>query len=120
MPTRELAQQIGDMLQYLIKGTQIKHAIIIGGQPIDEQINIIESGIDIIIATPGRLVDIIQKDRVDLSTLKMCVLDEADRMLDLGFSKDLSYLRSKLPTDTKVMLFSSTMSDEIKTRSHDL
>ena len=120
VPTRELAQQIGAVLDELNKNIGITSNIIFGGVPIEEQIEKLKNGADLIIATPGRLVDLIKRKEIDLSQTNMLVLDEADRMLDMGFSEDLSFIVSKLPTNVNTMLFSATMSLSVKTLSSQI
>ncbi len=87
---------------------------IYGGVSIENQIKKLRKGVDIVIATPGRLKDIMSRDEVDLSKISIVVLDEADRMLDMGFARDLDFILGKVPAKRQTMLFSATMSPDIK------
>lgn len=112
-PTRELAIQIGESLKAYGKLTGIKHTVIFGGVSQFHQVNALRSGVDIIVATPGRLLDLMNQKHINLSSLQMLVLDEADRMLDMGFSFDVKKIISKLPDNRQTLLFSATMPKEI-------
>ena len=96
VPTRELAQQVGSVWSELAKNSSMSHALIYGGVPIEEQIERLQQGVDVVIATPGRLVDLIKREEIDLSAVKMLVLDEADRMLDMGFSDDITFITKQI------------------------
>ncbi len=113
-PTRELAAQVFDNVQMYGKHLPFKSAKVFGGVNINPQINQLRSGIDILIATPGRLLDLIQQGFVDLSKVEMFVLDEADRMLDMGFIRDIRRIINLLPERRQNLLFSATFSKEIK------
>ncbi len=108
-PTRELAQQIAETLKGLTENTPIKVAIVVGGVSINPQIKRLERGIDILVATPGRLLDLMDRKALDLEECSFLVLDEADQMLDLGFIHALRKIAGVLPTDRQTMLFSATM-----------
>ncbi|WP_370203018.1 DEAD/DEAH box helicase, partial [Salipiger bermudensis] len=84
-PTRELVNQIADSLRQLTDGTKLRVGTVVGGQSINRQINFLSRGTDILVATPGRLIDLMDRKAVDLSTVRQLVLDEADQMLDMGF-----------------------------------
>jgi ATP-dependent RNA helicase RhlE len=113
-PTRELAAQVGESVKTYGKYLPYKSAIIFGGVGANPQINAINNGIDILIATPGRLLDLINQRVVNLSHVEMFVLDEADRMLDMGFIRDIKKVIALLPAKRQNLLFSATYSDEIK------
>ncbi len=113
-PTRELAAQVGENVRTYGKYLPLKSAIIFGGVNINPQINTLRKGVDIIIATPGRLLDLISQKAVDLSSVEMLVLDEADRMLDMGFIHDIRKILAILPKNRQNLLFSATFSTEIK------
>ncbi len=113
-PTRELAAQIFDNIEMYSKYLALKSAKVFGGVKINPQIKQLRSGVDILIATPGRLLDLIQQGVVDLSHINMFVLDEADRMLDMGFIRDMRKIMSLLPKRRQNLLFSATFSKEIK------
>ena len=113
-PTRELAAQVGESVKAYGKYLPLKSTIVFGGVNINPQIASIRSGVDIIIATPGRLLDHVGQKTVDLSKIEILVLDEADRMLDMGFIHDIRKLIALLPKNRQNLLFSATFSDEIK------
>jgi ATP-dependent RNA helicase RhlE len=113
-PTRELAAQVGENVREYSKYLQLKSEIIFGGVNINPQITKLRRGTDIIIATPGRLLDLINQNMVNLSKIEILVLDEADRMLDMGFIKDVKKILALLPKKRQNMLFSATLSREIQ------
>lgn len=113
-PTRELASQVGQSVQTYGKYLSFKSAVIFGGVGINPQKAIIKKGIDIITATPGRLLDLVSQDSLDLSKVEFLVLDEADRMLDMGFIHDIKKILALLPKKRQNLLFSATFSPEIK------
>lgn len=119
-PTRELAAQVGESVQTYGKYLPLKSAIIFGGVGIHPQIASLKSGVDILIATPGRLLDHVGQRTVDLSGVEIFVLDEADRMLDMGFINDIKKIIALLPKKRQNLLFSATYSDEIKTLANSL
>ncbi|MCB1140725.1 MAG: DEAD/DEAH box helicase [Leptospiraceae bacterium] len=109
-PTRELVMQICDEAKRLLKFTDKKVATIIGGTGYKEQEKELSDKSDIVVATPGRLIDHIKSGKLDLSNIKFFILDEADRMFDMGFIKDIRYVMKKCPQEKQVMLFSATLS----------
>ncbi|AOO66066.1 DEAD/DEAH box helicase [Sulfurospirillum halorespirans] len=113
-PTRELAAQVGESVKAYGKYLPFKSAVIFGGVGIHPQIQTLRSGIDILVATPGRLLDHISQGTIDLRHIDTFVLDEADRMLDMGFIKDIRRVISLLPAKRQNLLFSATYSDDIK------
>ncbi|MEZ4743818.1 MAG: DEAD/DEAH box helicase [Bdellovibrionota bacterium] len=117
-PTRELAAQVGESVEKYGKYLPLKSAVIFGGVSINPQIAKIRQGVDILIATPGRLLDHVGQKTVDLSQLEILVLDEADRMLDMGFIRDIRKILALLPAKgekgRQSLLFSATFSDEIR------
>lgn len=113
-PTRELAAQVGESVKTYGKYLEFKTVIIFGGVNINQQIKHLRHGADIIIATPGRLLDLISQGFVDLSALEIFVLDEADRMLDMGFIHDIKKVIKLLPKERQSLLFSATFSEDIK------
>jgi len=113
-PTRELAAQVGENVQMYSKYLPYKSTIVFGGVNINRQINIIKQGIDILVATPGRLLDLASQKVVDLSKVEILVLDEADRMLDMGFIHDIKKVVKLIPRNRQTLLFSATFSKEIK------
>jgi ATP-dependent RNA helicase RhlE len=114
-PTRELAAQVGDDIKNYGKYLPLKSAIIFGGVNINPQIKSLQAGVSIIVATPGRLLDHVSQRTVDLSKIEILILDEADRMLDMGFIHDIRKILALLPKKRQNLLFSATFSDEIKT-----
>ena len=112
-PTRELAVQIGDSLAAYGKHTGLKHTVIFGGVSQYHQTNALRAGVDILVATPGRLLDLMNQKYIRLDNIKIFVLDEADRMLDMGFSHDMKKIIARLPVKRQTLLFSATMPREI-------
>jgi ATP-dependent RNA helicase RhlE len=108
-PTRELVNQIAESLRGPAAGTRLHIAIVVGGQSIGRQIRTLAGGTDILVATPGRLIDLMERRAVDLSTVRHLVLDEADQMLDMGFIHALRRIAPALGTPRQTMLFSATM-----------
>ncbi len=113
-PTRELAAQVHESVNTYSKYLPLKSAVVFGGVKINPQISKIRNGIDILVATPGRLLDHVSQRTVDLSKVDILVLDEADRMLDMGFIRDIRKLLALLPKNKQTLLFSATFSNEIK------
>ena len=113
-PTRELAIQIGESFGAYGRHTGMKHTVIFGGVSQGSQVSALKSGVDILIATPGRLLDLINQKFVHLHYLKIFVLDEADRMLDMGFINDVKKIITKIPQKRQTLFFSATMPPEIQ------
>jgi ATP-dependent RNA helicase RhlE len=113
-PTRELAIQIDESFAAYGKYTGLTHTVIFGGVSQFNQTNILRRGVDILVATPGRLLDLISQGFIDLKYLKIFVLDEADRMLDMGFIHDVKRIITKLPIKRQTLFFSATMPPEIQ------
>jgi len=113
-PTRELAAQVEESVRQYGKYLKLKSMMMFGGVGINPQIDQLRRGVDILVATPGRLLDHMQQGTVDLSHVEILVLDEADRMLDMGFIRDIRKVLAKLPAQRQNLLFSATFSDEIK------
>ncbi len=113
-PTRELAAQVGESVVTYGKHLPFKSSVIFGGVKINPQIGILRRGIDILIATPGRLLDHASQKTIDLSKVEVLILDEADRMLDMGFVHDIKKILALLPAKRQNLLFSATYSDDIK------
>lgn len=112
-PTRELAIQIGESFQSYGRHSHLRHTVVFGGVKQESQVRAIQNGIDILIATPGRLLDLIQQGYIKLNSIEIFVLDEADRMLDMGFINDIRKLLKMLPTRRQSLFFSATMPPEI-------
>jgi ATP-dependent RNA helicase RhlE len=119
-PTRELAAQIAESVETYGKFLTLKSMVVFGGVSINPQINRLGRFIDILVATPGRLLDLANQNKVDLSGVEILVLDEADRMLDMGFIHDIKKILAKLPKTRQNLLFSATFADEIKTLADSL
>lgn len=113
-PTRELALQISDNITLYAKYLSLKHVTLLGGESVNKQINRLKVKPQILVATPGRLLDFLQQKVVDLKEVKHLVLDEADQMLDMGFIKDIQRILKYVPKVKQTLLFSATMPDEIK------
>jgi ATP-dependent RNA helicase RhlE len=112
-PTRELASQIGEAFEAYAKGTDLTCQVIFGGVNQNPQVRALKKGQDILVATPGRLLDLMGQGHVDLRDIEVFVLDEADRMLDMGFIHDVRRIMEDLPEDKQTLLFSATMPDDI-------
>jgi ATP-dependent RNA helicase RhlE len=113
-PTRELAAQVEESVRVYGKYLPLKSSVIFGGVGIGPQIQMLRKGVDILVATPGRLLDHVGQRTVDLSRVEILVLDEADRMLDMGFIRDIRKVLALLPTQRQNLLFSATFSEEIR------
>ena len=113
-PTRELAAQVEESVRTYGKHLTLKSTVIFGGVGMNPQIERIRRGVDILVATPGRLLDLEGQNHIDLSGVEILVLDEADRMLDMGFIHDVKKVLALLPADKQSLLFSATFSDEIR------
>jgi len=119
-PTRELAAQVGESVRTYGRYLPIRSTMICGGVSINPQISALRKGLDIVIATPGRLLDHVQQRTIDLSHVEVLVLDEADRMLDMGFIRDIRRIMAELPQKRQNLLFSATFSKEIRRLAADL
>ena len=119
VPTRELANQVSDQLTDIAKYTGHKSVPIYGGASIEGQIRQLEKGADIIAGTPGRVKDMINRGILNLSKIKIMVLDEADRMLDMGFIEDIEDILKSMPREKQTLLFSATMSEDVKRLAGD-
>ena len=113
-PTRELADQVGDTLKKYAAKTQLRVAVVYGGVDMRPQTDALRRGCEVVIATPGRLLDHIEQKNTSLSQVQIVVLDEADRMLDMGFLPDISRILNFLPKERQSLMFSATFSEEIK------
>lgn len=113
-PTRELALQIGESFKSYGRNLPLKSAVVFGGVGIEPQISSIKRGVDIIVATPGRLIDLMDRGAVNFRSLSVLVLDEADRMLDMGFIHDIKRILKVLPQRRQNLLFSATIPKEVK------
>jgi ATP-dependent RNA helicase RhlE len=119
-PTRELAAQVEEQVRAYGKYLQLKSTVIFGGVGMNPQIDRLRRGVDVVVATPGRLLDLQQQGALDLSTVQILVLDEADRMLDMGFIHDIRKVLALLPKQKQTLLFSATFSDDIRTLANGL
>ena len=108
-PTRELSEQVANEARKLTANHECRCAVIVGGRPVRQQINDIERGSQIIVGTPGRVIDLMQRGVLDFSRVKVVVLDEADRMLDIGFRPDIEKILRRCPKDRQTMLLSATL-----------
>lgn len=112
-PTRELASQVGDSFAAYGRYTGLKHLVVYGGVPYKVQTEALQAGIDILVATPGRLLDLLDQGFVDLQQVQILVLDEADRMLDMGFLPDIRRVLQAIPEKRQTLFFSATMAPEV-------
>ncbi len=119
-PTRELAIQIGESFRDYGKYTNIRNTVIFGGVPQGKQKDALQAGVDVLVATPGRLLDLMNQGIVSLRDIKYFVLDEADRMLDMGFINDIKKIIAKLPQKRQSLFFSATMPDKIVKLSREI
>jgi len=113
-PTRELAAQIGDSLNRYGRFTPLRQTVVFGGVSQYHQVKTLRHGVDALVATPGRLLDLMNQGHIDLSKIEVLVFDEADQMLDMGFLPDLKRIVSAVPTRRQTLMFSATMPDEIR------
>jgi ATP-dependent RNA helicase RhlE len=113
-PTRELTDQVGDNVRQYAAKTPLRTAIVFGGIDMDPQTQALRAGVEVLVATPGRLLDHLQQKNTSLGQVEVVVLDEADRMLDMGFLPDISRILSLLPRERQSLMFSATFSEEIK------
>ncbi len=119
-PTRELAAQVADSIEVYGSNLDIKTIVLYGGVSINPQIYKLRKGVDIVVATPGRLLDHLRQKTIKLNAVKVFTLDEADRMLDMGFIKDIQKIMKHLPTKRQNLLFSATFSKEIRSLANSL
>jgi ATP-dependent RNA helicase DeaD len=113
VPTRELAVQVAEHMASFAKYARVKVLAVYGGESINKQIHALSSGVQIVVGTPGRLIDLMERRVLNLGTVKMVVLDEADRMLDMGFIEDIEYILSKTPYERQTSLFSATIEQSV-------
>ena len=119
-PTRELAAQVADSIRDYGRHLPFRTAVIYGGVSINTQIAKLRKGVDVVVATPGRLLDHLQQRTIDLGAVELLVLDEADRMLDMGFIRDIRKVMKAVPANRQNLLFSATFSEEIRRLASDL
>ena len=120
VPTRELAKQIATVYREIGKRTNVKTFGLFGGVEQEQQIATLNNGVDILVATPGRMFDLISQGALDVSGLEYLILDEADLMMDLGFAKDISDILHKIPQKRQTLFFSATISKKIKSLAYDV
>ncbi len=113
VPTRELAVQVANSISSFGKHAKLKVLAVYGGESINKQIHSLASGVQIVVGTPGRLIDLMERRVLNLSSVRIVVLDEADRMLDMGFIEDIEFILSKTPRDRQTSLFSATIDDSV-------
>jgi len=119
-PTRELAAQIGDNIELYSKGLGLRHTVLFGGVSINNQIREMKKGFDIVVATPGRFLDLKRQGHIRMSQVEIFVLDEADRMLDMGFFNDVKKVIRDLPKERQTLLFSATMPEDIESLAQSI
>ncbi len=113
-PTRELAAQVAENFEKYGKYHRFTHALLIGGESMDDQIKKLDRGVDVLIATPGRLLDQFERGNILMSDIKMLVVDECDRMLDMGFIPDIEKIVARIPQQRQTLMFSATLPPEIR------
>ena len=119
-PTRELASQIGEALRTFSKGLRLFYTVIYGGTPFVTQRKVLERGVHIVVATPGRLMDHVRRRTLSVDKIDCFMLDEADRMLDMGFINDVKEVSKMLPPEHQTVMFSATMNKGVRTLSSAL
>ncbi|MBI4681732.1 MAG: DEAD/DEAH box helicase [Nitrospirae bacterium] len=119
-PTRELAEQIHETINTLGRQTRLRSMTVYGGVNINPQIKKLRTGVEIVVACPGRLLDHINQGTINLSNLEVLVLDEADRMFDMGFLPDIRKIIKRIPANRQTLLFSATMPEDIRRLAHDI
>ncbi len=112
VPTRELAVQVAEHIGRFGKYSRIRVLPVYGGAPIERQLNALREGVHIVVGTPGRIIDLLDRRSLNLATVKIVVLDEADRMLDMGFIDDIEYILAKVPSNRQTSLFSATIDQQ--------
>lgn len=118
-PTRELADQVCSNVKELCPGGDIKTVAIFGGTSYDKQIELVKKGVDIIVATPGRLIDLYKEHHVDLNQIRAVVFDEADRMFDMGFKDDMKYLLKRMPKERQFLVYSATLNFDVMNTAYE-
>jgi len=118
VPTRELAVQVAENIGLFAKYAKLKVVPVYGGEPIGRQIRALQSGVQIVVGTPGRIIDLLERRILNLASVKVLVLDEADRMLDMGFIEDIQYILSRVPTNRQTSLFSATIDETVMNVCH--
>jgi superfamily II DNA/RNA helicase len=113
VPTRELAVQVGEVLEPLGKVRDLTIGTIYGGQAMERQLRAIKSGVDIVVATPGRLIDLLDRNEISVADVSMVVLDEADRMADMGFMPQVEWILRRFESERQTMLFSATLDGDV-------
>ena len=113
VPTRELANQDAENIAKFGKYSKVKVLAVYGGESINKQVHALANGVQIVVGTPGRIIDLMERRVLNLGGIKFVVLDEADRMLDMGFIEDMEFILSKTPRDRQTALFSATMDDNV-------
>ena len=119
-PTRELAAQIGDSIHTYGRFLNIRHTVIFGGVNQHRQVKALQRGVDILVATPGRLLDLMQQRFIHLNNVEVFVLDEVDRMLDMGFIPDINRVLAQIPADRQTLFFSATLPPKMETLAHTM
>lgn len=120
VPTRELAAQVGEQVRLLSPAEPPRTLIVFGGTGIGTNLRELKRGVDIVVGTPGRVLDLLQRDALDLRSVKLAVLDEVDRMLDIGFRDDIRRIMAKVARDRQTIFVSATMTEDIRRLAHGL
>jgi ATP-dependent RNA helicase RhlE len=119
-PTRELAIQVADNARQYARGTELFVGVVYGGVPLDKETRDLRAGFEVLVATPGRLIDHIERGNIDLSGIEVLVLDEADRMLDMGFRPQIDQIMRRVPKQRQTLFFSATMPNSVKSLAYDI
>jgi ATP-dependent RNA helicase RhlE len=119
-PTRELAIQVAESAREYAQGTELFVGVVYGGVPLDRETRDLRAGLEVLVATPGRLIDHIERGNVDLSEIEVLVLDEADRMLDMGFKPQIDQILRRVPRVRQTLFFSATMPNSVKSLAYEM
>ena len=119
-PTRELAIQVAENAKEYARGTEMFVGVVYGGVPLDREMRDLRAGFEVLVATPGRLNDHLERGNVDLSEVEVLVLDEADRMLDMGFKPQIDQILRRVPKQRQTLFFSATMPNSVKSLAYEM
>src|SRR3712207_3335764 len=119
-PTRELAIQVAENAREYAQGTEMFVGVVYGGVPLDRETRDLRAGFEVLVATPGRLIDHLERGNVDLSEVEVLVLDEADRMLDMGFKPQIDQILRRVPRERQTLFFSATMPNAVKSLAYEM
>ncbi|HYJ80493.1 MAG TPA: DEAD/DEAH box helicase, partial [Longimicrobiaceae bacterium] len=119
-PTRELAMQVAESGKQYARGSELFVHVVYGGVPLDKELRDLRAGVDVLVATPGRLIDHLERGNIDLSEVEVLILDEADRMLDMGFKPQIDQVLRRVPKQRQTLFFSATMPNSVKSLAYEM